>query len=238
MALIDELAGSLSPAVIARIKAKPDVFKEVIDMYYAEDGDEKPTTTTTPPVAAAATSNNPFSLADIESALDKRLGAALDERIKTTAGAAIEDVIKTRANELIGQATERSIRSADELNRVYRRHEKEFGEDFDSIAFDKYITEQRAAGHNFSSITSAYEDWTRDKRTEKTIETRVNTATEELKKKKANNEMVPGVTPASARSPISTFINRGKTTDKEGTTAAQRAGAALDEALARRGNLE
>lgn len=238
MALIDELFGrGLTDKEISRIKANPAVMREVVDTYYSEADDEPEPVRTPAAVAAPATPPSAFSLADIEGALDKRLGN-LDERIKTTATSAIEDIIKNRSNELIGAATERSIRSADELNRVYRRHEKEFGEDFDSTAFDKFITDQRTAGRSFQSITAAYEDWTRDKRTEKTIETRVSDATAELKRKKATNEMVPGVTPASARSPISTFINRGKTTDDKGTTSAQRAGAALDEAMARRANLE
>jgi hypothetical protein len=236
MALIDELFGrGLTQKEIARIKANPAVMREVVDTYYADESDEAETVVTPPAAQAAATPPSAFSLADIEGALDKRLGN-LDERIKTTAAASIEEVIKSRADELIGAATARSIRSADELNRVYRRHEKEFGEDFDSVKFDEYLTEQNKAGNHFPSITKAYEAWTSDRRIEKTIETRVNTATEELKKKKANNEMVPGVTPASARSPLSTFINRGKATDDKGTTAAQRAGQALSDRMAAQSN--
>ena len=234
MALIDELFGrGLTQKEIARIKANPGVLKEVVDLYYADSEDGDATTTaaaTTTATAASATPPSAFSLADIEGALDKRLGN-LDERIKTTATTAIEDVIKNRSEELVTAATDRALRRSDELGRIYRRHEKEFGEEFDSTAFDKWASEQMAAGVRFNGVTNAYETWTADRRLEKKLSGAKEEGAREALKERAN-QMVPGVTPASARSPLSTFINRGKTTDSEGQTAAHKAGRALSERLA------
>ena len=47
---------------------------------------------------------------------------------------------------------------------------------------------------------------------------------------------LPGVTPASARSPLGVLMNRGRTTDGENKTAVQRAASALDARMSRHAN--
>ena len=237
MSALDQLEALLDQKVIAKIKANPAALKDMVEIYYADAEDDATTTTTTEarqPVAKPAAA---FGLGDFEALLDRKLGG-LDERIKTTATAAVEEQVKTAGERLIQEATTRTLRGADELNRIYRRHEKDFGEELDSTAFDTFLQDQMKTGTRYATMTKAYEEYTRDKRTEKTIATQVEDGVREKLKARATTQEVPGVTPASARSPMTVLLNRGKKTDDTGSTTAQRAGTALSERLAASANLQ
>jgi hypothetical protein len=233
MALIDEFEGILGKKAIDNIKKNPKGFKDIVELYYGEEDD--PPVTAAPVVAApVAPVTTGFDLSAIESLLDKKLGNITDSVRKTTTDT-VEEIITKRGAELSSNASAVALRNADELNRVYRRHEKEFGEDFDSTKFNEFVEGEMKNNHRFSSVTAAYEDWTKDRRQEKVIANAKDEGAREALKKKAS-DFVPGVTPPSARSPLSTFINRGRTTDSQGSTAVERAGESLARKLAASAN--
>lgn len=238
MSALDELEKILDQKVMAKVRQNPQALKEMVDLYYS-DSDDEPTTQpaaaaarrSEPAAPAAAVSSSSFDMGSFEAMLDKKLGN-LDERVKTAASAAVDERVKTAGEQLIQETTARTIRATDELQRIYRRHEKDFGEELDSSAFDTFLQEQLKAGTRYASMTKGYEDFTRDKRTAKEVETKVADGVREQLKTRATTQEVPGVTPASARSPMSVLLNRGKKTDDQGSTTSSRAGQALSERLA------
>jgi hypothetical protein len=115
------------------------------------------------------------------------------------------------------------LAQADEINRIHRRHEKEFGEEFDSPAFHEWVNGEVEKGERFKSITSAYETYTGAKREDARVEGKVR---DELKKRANDNsgQHVPGFTPPSSQSPLAKIMNRGKATDGEGSTNGRQGG--------------
>ena len=228
MALLDDLKGLLSPAEFAKIQGNLAVAtslargQELISYY---DGDETPTPAvvdspvarSTPPPAAAGQ----FDLSAIDRMLDAKLG-----KINEIVDARVADVVKTRGDELVNNAVGIAVRRADELNRIYGRHEREVGKPFDSNDFNAFLEKPENKARGYRSITEAYEAYVAPVVQERTIEAKV----EERVKARSGTAGVPGTTPAPAtNSNIRMFINRGKTgADGTPTTGAGRAAAMLD----------
>ena len=228
MALLDDLKGILSPAEFAKIQGNPAVAtslargQELISFY---DGDEWPASTavdppparSTPPPAAAGQ----FDLSAIDRMLDAKLG-----KINEIVDARVADVVKTRGDELVNNAVGIAVRRADELNRIYGRHEREVGKPFDSADFNAFLDKPENKARGFRSITEAYESYVGPVVQERTIEAEVTKRV----KAQSGTAGVPGTTPAPAtNSNIRMFINRGKTgADGAPTTGAGRAAAMLD----------
>jgi hypothetical protein len=228
MALLDDLKGILSPAEFAKIQGNPAVAtslargQELISFY---DGDEPPASTvvdppparSTPPPAAAGQ----FDLSALDRMLDAKIG-----KINDLVDARVADVVKTRGDELVNSAVGIAVRRADELNRIYGRHEREVGKPFDSADFNAFLDKPENKARGYRSITEAYEAYEGPVVQERTIESEV----EKRVKARSGSAGVPGTTPAPAtNSNIRMFINRGKTgADGAPTTGAGRAAAMLD----------
>ena len=225
MSILDDFEGVLSTEEIAKIKASP-VLRTRLEkgdelLTYYTDG-ETPTVETKKPLVRAEASADAGDLASIT----KTLGELTTKLGNVVTKDDLEATLTKRGNELTQAAASRALKQSDELNRIYRRHEKDFGEEFDSEKFETFAAEQMKAGKNFSSVTAAYEEYTAPQRTKSEIEKGVR---EGLKVRNAENQgaQVPGVTPPSSKSPIATFMRRGKEADGENKTAVDRAGAAL-----------
>jgi len=237
MALLDDLEGILGKEAVEKIKADPRVSvraskaEELLGYY---DGDEPVVPVKVEPkveptkVVSSPGMDMAALLAGIDKSLDSKLGV-----IGKTIDDKIAEAVKTRGAELAGNASSIALRNADELNRVYRRHEKDFGEDFDSTAFNTFVETQKKTGRNFNSVTEAYEAMTADKRNDKTVEERVR----EGLKAKASAQNVPGVTPPSVKSPLGVFMARGKT-EGGADTAVSKAAAMLAARRAAHANAE
>ena len=225
MSILDDFEGVLSTEEIAKIKASPALRTRLEKgdelLTYYTDGETPTVETKKPPVRAEASAE----AGDLAS-ITKTLGELTTKLGNVVTKEDLEATITKRGNELAQAASSRALKQSDELNRIYRRHEKEFGVEFDSTAFDTWADEQLKSGRQFKSVTAAYEDFTAPERTKAQIETGVR---DELKKRNAENQgaQVPGVTPPSSKSPIATFMNRGREKDGENKTAVDRAGAAL-----------
>ena len=225
MSILDDFEGVLSTEEISKIKASP-VLRNRLEkgdelLRYYTEGDEAPPIKiekTDPPARTTPSGD----LSD----LTKTLGEITAKLGNVVTKDDLEATLTKRGNELAQAASSRALKQSDELNRIYRRHEKDFGEEFDSTKFDTWADEQMKAGHQFNSVTAAYEDFTAPQRTKAEIEKGVR---EGLKVRNAENQgaQVPGVTPPSSKSPIATFMRRGKEADGENKTAVDRAGAAL-----------
>jgi len=238
MAIIDELEGVLGKDVIAKIKANPKLHLKLNQgdglrtAYYGSEDVDEDTTTTTPnttthtPSTTSSSGPSSLSLADIEGALAKQLGN-IDERIDKR----VTQTIEARAGEFLANASKIGLQRADELNRLYRRNVTELGEELDTEKFNAFVEEQQNSGVKFSSVTNAWEEFTRPQRTEAEVQKRVR---DELKKKATENQgqHLPGVTPPNSKSPIAVLMNRGRAADgSTGETSVEKAGASLERRL-------
>jgi hypothetical protein len=233
MALLDDLKGILSPAEFAKIEGNSAVAtrlargQELIE-YWDGDSTTPPATVTEPPPARSTPPpvTGQFDLSAIDRMLDAKLG-----KINETVDARIADVVKTRGDELVNNAVKISITRADELNRIYGRHEREVGTPFDSADFTAFLEKPEVKARGYRSITDAYNDYVAPVVQQKTIEKGIADGI----KARSGSSAVPGTTPPPAtNSNIRMFINRGKTSaDGTPTTGAGRAAAALDRLQAR-----
>lgn len=149
----------------------------------------------------------------------------LDEKIAT----ATNTIIEKRGQELIGAA----MANSRELMKLDNKHRADFGADLDDSALEAHAAAAIAAGRPFRTITDAYEDMTREARLQKQIKSGIETGVrDELKVRATNN--LPGVTPQAA-SPMLRTLKGPRAGATNGSTAAEKAGAALSERLAERG---
>jgi hypothetical protein len=234
--VFDELEGLLGKDEIARIKAdsgltrrleKGDEMFRVYDEETDEQEERETRRTESRTEERRESAGGDQSLVELTKTLQGITAKLSDVPTK----ADMDSAIKKGGEELFNNMSGRLLRQSDELNRIYRRHEREFSEEFDSPKFEAFVEEQSAAGKRFDSITDAYEKFTGERREEARVESKVR---EKLKERANQNQgnLVPGVTPPGSKSPIATFMKRGRETDATGGTAVDRAGAALEAALA------
>jgi hypothetical protein len=232
MAILDDLKGILSPEEFAKlegnagVKAKLDKANELYGWYISDD-DEPPaatttTTTTTQPAAAVTQqATSPFDLKAIERMLDAKLGS-VNQMIESK----LTETVTSRGNELVNNAVKISLQRADELNRIYARHQADYGEAFDSAKFNEYLEANKDAG--YKSITQAYEAWTSPRATEKEVEKRVT-----AKLAERSGQHLPGTTPGpGSNKTIEIFRKRGTAAEGGQLTGAQKAAALLDAKMA------
>jgi hypothetical protein len=223
MPIFDELEGLLGAETLAKLtpelRAKLE-FGDELTSYYNGDTQEQPR----PRSAAARTETAPgttttpnFDLAALDALFDKKLGE-LPNLVKTQ----VDEAVKSRGNELFTNAVATSMQNSRELIRIEGRHERDFGAPLDETAFDAFVTAGRKAGKQFTSVSQAYDDFTRDKYTEKTVAERVR---DELKTR-ASQQGVPGYTPPSATAPHRILAMRGKS-EGGGVSAVNKAAEAL-----------
>jgi len=226
--LLDDLKGILSPEEFAKIEGNPALkartakAAELLDWY---GGEETTTTTTTTTEPTRTTTTEPtrtapqFDLSGIERMFDARLGK-INETIETK----IADVVKTRGDELVNNAVKIALQRSDELNRIYSRHLKETGTEFDTVKFNEYLEKPEIKAKGFRSLTDAYEAYAAPVVQEREVDRRV-----QAKLAEKSGQNVPGTTPAPSTNPaILAFKKRNVATDGQGMTGAQRAAALLD----------
>lgn len=222
MPIFDELEGLLGAEAIAKLPAEMRSkleFGEELTSYYNGDTNEQPkprtaarAETVTPPAATGAFAD----LASIETLFDKKF-SVLPEMVKTQ----VDEAVKTRGNELFTNAVATSMQNSRELIRIESRHERDFGAPLNETEFDAFVTAERTKGKTFTSVSQAYDDFTRDKYNDKKIEDGVR----ERLKTRESQQGVPGFTPPSATAPHRILAMRGKT--EGGGSAVSAAAAAL-----------
>jgi hypothetical protein len=242
--ILDELAGVLSPAELAKIKADAGLSERItkgadeLYGYYKDDTIDPPTatatptstTTTTAPVVTTtvAPSGDLGAILRTLDGVTRRLEAIGD--VPKMIESKVEEVVKARGDELVSAVATRALRQADELAKAREDWNRNFSEggkkQFDTEAFEKFVNEQTAAGTRFASVTKAYESFTAPQREEVTVETKVR---DRLKER--NSGHVPGVTPTTANTTLAVLMARGRDKDGNGETAVNRAGASLDARL-------
>lgn len=238
MAIIDDLANILGNDAVAKIKADPtfsDRFKQVDeleDIYYGEGAErpgqrkvEEPAASEAP--AARAASGDDDLRQMVRGIVTKLDGIPTEEKIKDV----VNKTIEARANEFLGSAAKLGLQRADELNRIYRQHERDFGEELDTAKFNEFIEAETQAGRTYPNVPRAYDAFVGERRTEVKIKKGIDDGVRAKLKERAT-QRVPGVTPSGARSPLSVLMARGKNTDEGGATVSERAGAELDARLA------
>jgi hypothetical protein len=125
------------------------------------------------------------------------------------------------------------VQRADELSRVYSRHEHETGKPFDSAEFNAFLEKPEVKQQGFRTITQAYEAFVAPVVAERTINAEVD---KRYKAKVADDsgKHVPGTTPGPAvNSNIRFFQKRTASGAAVETTGAGRAAAALDKIMSR-----
>jgi hypothetical protein len=234
--VFDELEGLLGKDEIARIKAdsglsrrleKGDEMFRVYDEETDEQEERETRRTESRTEERRESAGGDQSLVELTKTLQGITAKLSDVPTKADMDSAIE-----KGGEKLFQAVlARSLEQGDELAAVRDRHREEFNERLDTAVFKQWSNDQIKAGKRFDSITEAYEKFTGERREEARVENKVR---EKLKERATQNQgnLVPGVTPPSSKSPIATFMKRGRDTDLTGGTAVDRAGAALEAALA------
>lgn len=186
--VIEDLLGMLSPeeaaAVRAKIEANPGLAvrdrkqSELFGIYTGEDETTTTSVTTTPAAtthtptvpSAAATTSGPAAtmtttstdasaqilaeLTGLKSTLDTRF-AELDKKFVPAA-----DLDKHRGNLL-----QDAIRTSHDMAQIERRHEKEFSEDLDLDAFNKFIDDSKVGGKViYPSMMKAHDAYVAERR--------------------------------------------------------------------------
>jgi hypothetical protein len=224
--LLDDLKGILSPEDFAKIEGNPALkartvkAAELLD-WYGGDPDPDPALPVKKDPDPAPVKRDPpqFDLSGIERMFDARLGK-INETIETK----IADVVKTRGDELVNNAVKIALQRSDELNRIYSRHLKETGTEFDTVKFNEYLEKPEIKAKGFRSLTDAYEAYAAPVVQEREVDRRV-----QAKLAEKSGQNVPGTTPAPSTNPaILAFKKRNVATDGQGMTGAQRAAALLD----------
>jgi len=233
--ILAELEGILSVDEIAKLRgntAATERLSRASELLSFYDGETEtppapPQRREAPPVERQPVRGASDDLSTVLAELNKvtaTLGG-LDERIATTTN----DLINKRGQELIAV----SMRNNRELSKIDNKHRSEFNEDLDDTALEAHAAAAAAAGRPFRTITDAYEDMTREARLKKQVDTQVDTRVrEELKARASGN--LPGVTPQAA-TPMLRVLKTARTSASGTATAGEKAGAALADLLAARG---
>jgi hypothetical protein len=130
--------------------------------------------------------------------------AAIDARAEAKAKA----LIATSTGDLIGRA----MHSADEIYRIRRSHEREFGSDLDSTVFEKFVTDNPG---KFASLTAAHDAFMQEKR----IELRIEKGVADKLAAQHTNE-VPGSSLPNSQTPLGAMIrDNAKRTNASGDVA-------------------
>jgi hypothetical protein len=220
MALYDELEGLLPDTATPEQREKLAKASHLLDYY---DGlTDDPTPPARLPARSAPPAATPPAAAPLAAGLDDIL-AKLDERLDLK----LSEFEKTKGGQLFNNSVSTAVRVSRELGRVDQKHRADFNEDLDEEKLNSFINEQKTKGRSYATVGDAYEDFTRDRRIDKTVDQRV---AEKLKQRQSGLDL-PGTTPVSARSPIAVMRAQTKK-EGAGETAVSKAGSALDERLA------
>lgn len=235
--ILAELEGILSADEIAKLRgntAATERLSRASELLSFYDGETEtppapPQRREAPPVERQPVRGASDDLTSVLAELGKvtaTLGG-LDDRIAKTTN----DLIEKRGQELIAV----SMRNNRELSKIDSRHRAEFGEDLDDTKLNTHAAAAAEAGRPFRTITEAYDDMTREDRFKKQLETGVADGVREQLKVRASSN-VPGVTPQSA-SPMIRMLKTPRTSATGAATAGEKAGQALADLLAQRGEV-
>ena len=141
-----------------------------------------------------------------------------------------KDSLPKLGSELVGNAITQALKQANELSVIRETHREEFGEKFDSAAFEKFVTDAKdeTTGRNkYPTLTAAYDAMVAEKRFKAKVDKEV---ADQLKQKRSGTEAAGQSSPA-ALSPAQQLIAKAKAAETAaGKTNLQKA---IDE-LARR----
>lgn len=246
MALLDDIKEVVGAEAFAKLEASGALKTRLqkgdeLFGFYAGEVDDPPANSNNPPppTTGSGAPPNPFDLSGVEKMLERRLGTletTIKKELDTKITAAVTEYTKTNQS----MATQ-VLQQADQLNRVYLRHNREFGEEFDSKAFAEWnakpenahhLEEGKPVGNRFNSVMESYEAWTAERRRSKEIDAEVN----KRLKERSGSTGLPGNTPPPATNTnILRLMRRGGTDGADHpATAADRAAAALEKLVAGR----
>ena len=213
MALIDDLEGILGKEAIEKIKAgglDARISRGDEVLSYLDDGKLPPETKTTPAVSG-------LSLEDLTKTLKTsftEFETSFTSKVDAIAEAKAKSLIDAKSSEFYSGVLAQSTKWADEISDIKSDYRETFGEKLDLETMRTWAKENNKS---IDSPKAIYEEFTREKRTEKLIEQKA--------QEKANaiisSKSVPGVSPAQAtgvRAALKTF---GKAVNADGKTRAE-----------------
>jgi hypothetical protein len=248
--IIEEMLEGLSPdvkaAVQANVAAKPHLavkdrqMAELFTIYMNEEpaaAAVEPAKAAAEPVVPKVEPNIPTvpvhasatasPAADPNAIANNPILAKLAE-LNTTVTSQLEAlknnmVTKTDVPEFERRILTLTLRTGIDLNKVMSKHQAEFGESLDDAAFQKFVTEQAAAGVKFlsdpidkqggkSGLEKAHDQWVNDRRTAAQIQKGIS----EGLKVKTSGQQVPGQTQATAMSPAQQVLAKAREGAKGG----------------------
>jgi hypothetical protein len=214
MALIDELTGILTPEQIAKIKTagidkKIERGEQLAD--YLDRGELPPDPLVPPPAAGQITLDQLTST--LKTSLTEFEGT-FTPKIETIAKTQAEAVWAAKAAEAQPTILAESTRWAHQMSQIEQDYKDLTGESFDDAKLEELNKFAKDSGKPITSPRAIYDEWVRDKRTEKMIDTKA----EEKARTIVSSRSIPGVTPGAAtgvRGALKTF---GKAVNADGKT--------------------
>jgi hypothetical protein len=146
------------------------------------------------------------SFSNFESTLAPRMNEIAEQRAK----ALIEQEGGRYRREILSEA----MKMAHQTSQIEAQHRSLFGESLNLDELTKFANE---SGRNFASPTEAWNEWTREKRTELEVQRKV----DEALKAKMSSQSIPGVTPGAATGARAALKQFGRAVNADGKTRAE-----------------
>ena len=209
--IFDDLKGILGEEAFAKIEGSPlkarlERGDEVLS--YLDKGELPPEKNTV---------SSGLSLEDLTKTLKSSFSefeTSFTTKVDAIAEAKAKSLIDAKGNEFYGNILAQSTKWADEISDIKSDYRETFGEKLDLETMNKWAKDN---GKTITSPKAIYDEFTREKRTEKLIEQKA----EEKYKAKLSSASVPGVSPASSTGVRAALRQFGKATDSSGKTKAE-----------------
>lgn len=249
--ITEQLLALLSDTERAAVKAKLDAnpkllvqdakAAEIYSIYQGDEPEAEPVVVapvvTAPPVTAPVTTapvtTTPVTAGGNDAILNelRNLSASFDTKITALKA---EFIPASKLPEYEGLITSRAIKAADDLAQVRETHRAEFGKPLDRDAFEKFVTDQQAAGTKFKDLKQAHDMFVAKDRTDAEVVKRV----DEQVKQKTSAATVPGQTQSIGLSPAQAVLKKAREAGKSGDGKSNAMAAAAKLAQLERGRDE
>lgn len=164
-----------------------------------------------PPPPAADNSAILSKLGELSNSLNTRLAELSKQFVPTSE-------LPRYRTEMLASA----IKASDDYATIREDHRAEFGKPLDRTAFEKYVSEQTAAGARFSSMKAAHDAFVQEDR----LNLRIARGVEEGIKTRKSAQSVPAQTTQIAMSPAQQVLAKARETASNNTAGSQSSAAA------------
>jgi hypothetical protein len=193
---------------------------EIYSIYQGEEVETEPVAAPVTPVVVApvtpvavapVTPVNPVAAGGNDAILAelRNLSTSLDTKL---AAFEAKFVPAAKLPEYRGEITAIAIKAADDMAQIRESHRAEFDKPLDRDAFEKYVTDQQAAGTKFKDLKQAHDMFVTTERTAADVAKQV----ADQVKQKTSATTVPGQTQSIGLSPAQAVLKKARESAKGG----------------------